>query len=184
MSYTVYGLRQTRITLYNVDGTNAYRITLQKEGRTGLELAFPAEGSSQQLGSGADWEIVWLQRGFRPSLVINWPVATESAIETWDGAQWGEKISILTAQARGLIDNYAFVKPCLVAPHEDMNFSFLARPAANDPFKLKDIKGIAHSDIKLTLIATKLTPAIPDWPNLNKYVADGYAASGYVEFTP
>jgi hypothetical protein len=184
MNFVVYGLRQTRITLYNADGTNAYRVTLQKEGRMGLELAFPPEGVDHQLGSGADWEMTRTHRGFRPALAIKWPVATRSVVETWDGAQWGAKELVLTAQVRGLIDNFAFIKPCLVSPHEDMNFGFLARPVPANPFKLRDIKGVAHADIDLALIATKLIPAIPDWPNLNKYVADGYVASGYVEFAP
>lgn len=164
MSYVVYGLQKTRITLYEADGTTPkYRITLQKETREGLTLAFKPEGQMRQAGSGGNWARSWAHWGFRPELRILWDLGTdESSQEAWISGAWAAQGNIPTAEALGRVFTYAFAAPCLVEPHTDKAFSFGAQPDPGRPLTLKDIKGVAHSGLELVLIGSSLS-AIPNW---------------------
>jgi hypothetical protein len=166
MSYVIYGINQTRITLYAADGTTPlYRVTLQKETREGLTLSFKPEGVGHQLGSGAAWAQTRTHRGFRAQLSIKWDFGMESSVETWAAGAWGAPAAMLTAQALSLILAQAFLAPCLVEPHTDKAFSFSAQPDPGKAFELKDIKGIAHSGLDLVLIQTTVAN-LPDWAAL------------------
>ncbi len=160
--YTIYGIAKSRITLNAVDGSPVFRVTLQKETRKGLSLSWKPEGVTHELGSGATWARHRTHRGFRAHLEINWDVALNSTIETWSGGAWGAPASIRTALALAKIFTYAFQAPCLVEPHLDKAFSFLAQPDPGKPFELQDVRGVAHTDLTLVLIATTVG-AIPDW---------------------
>ncbi len=162
----IYGLAQTRITLYASDGvTPTLRVTLQKETREGLTLSFKPEGVSHQLGSGASWAKPWLHRGFRAQLEVKWDVGLESSVETWASGAWGAAATVPTAQALSQILAAAFQAPCLVEPHLDKAFSFSAQPDPGKAFGLKDLKGLAHTGLDLVLIQTTVA-ALPDWSTL------------------
>ena len=166
MSYVAYGLQKTRITLYAADGvTPLYRITLQKETREGLTLSFKPEGAPHQLGSGANWANAWAHRGFRAQLDIAWDVGLESTLETWGGSAWGAATSELTPISLSRIFTWAFQSPCLVEPHLDKAYSFSAQPDPGKARGLKDRKGVAHTGLDLSLIATEVG-SIPDWASL------------------
>lgn len=167
MSYApIYGLKQTRITLYALDGvTPTLRVTLQKETREGLTLSFKPEGVSHQLGSAATWAKPWTHRGFRAQLDIKWDYGLESSVETWAAGVWGAAATVPTAQALSQILNAAFPAPCLVEPHFDKAFSFSAQPDPGKAFELKDVKGVAHSGLDLVLIQTTVA-TLPDWASL------------------
>ncbi|WP_306600763.1 hypothetical protein [Geothrix sp. 21YS21S-2] len=166
MTWVVYGLNQTRITLYAADGTTPlYRITLQKEQREGLKLSFPPEGVPHDLGSGAQWAKQWTHRGFRPRLDISWDRGVESIRETWTSGAWGPPVTILTVTALSLIFTYAFQAPCLVEPHLDKAYSFSAQPDPTKALELQDLKRVVHTSLALSLIATIPGP-IPDWASL------------------
>jgi hypothetical protein len=161
--YLSYGCGRTRITLYAADGTTPVsRITLQKETREGLVLTFTPEGTLQALGSGASWAQTWKHRGFRPSLVIQWDAGVYSSRETWDGTSWGTADSITTAQALTLILNAAVLVPCLVQPHLDHAYTFLAQPDSSIAFALQDLKGVVHTSLSLSLLGQGLS-SIPEW---------------------
>jgi hypothetical protein len=164
--YTIYGLKQTRITLYAADGvTPNFRVTLQKEVREGLTLSWPPEGVSHDLGSGADWAKHRTHRGFRPRLEIGWDFGLNSSIEAWTGAAWGAAAAVLTPIALAKVYTWGMQNPCLVEPHLDKAYSFLAQPDPEQAFELRDIRGVAHTGLALTLIATLLGP-LPDWEGL------------------
>lgn len=166
MSYITYGLLRTRITLYDTDGTTPLkRITLQKEMRDGLVLAWKPEGVATRLGSGASWANNWTHHGFRASLAIKWDFGMNSSVETWTGAAWGTAAEVLTPIALSQIFNKALLAPCLVEPHTDKAYSFLAQPDPGKAFVLRDVKGVAHSGLELDLVATTVA-AIPDWASL------------------
>ena len=166
MSYVIYGTARTRITLYAPDGTTPLqRITLQKEDREGLTLTWKPEGPSTTLGSGAGWAITRTHHGFRAELAIKWGVGVESSVETWASGAWGAPTVMLTPLAIASIFNKALLAPCLVEPHLDKAYSFLAQPDPGKAFTLKDIKGVAHTGLELVLIAETLA-AIPDWASL------------------
>ncbi len=185
MDYVIYGLKETRITLYEDDGsTPRYRVTLEKEAKEGLNLVFKQEGVVHPLGSGADWARTVIHRGFRVSLDIKWGHGEESLVETWNGSEWADAAKIPTAQALSVIQTWAYHNPCLVSPHQDLNFAFLAQPDPGKAFDLSDIKGRFHRDLELHLIATKLIKDIPDWSNLNDYFSDFYTEGIYGTFTP
>ena len=166
MSYVIYGVQKTRVTLYGPDGTTPLqRITLEKEAREGLTLSFKPEGPDTKLGSGANWAIKRTHHGFRAELAIKWEYGLESSVEAWVAGAWGAPSSILTALAISSIFTRAFEAPCLVEPHLDKAYSFKAQPDPGKPFVLKDVKGVAHSSLELVLIAEELG-AIPDWAAL------------------
>lgn len=163
MSYVCCGTARTRITLYEADGTTPkFRITLQRETREGLTLAFKPEGPSHQLGSGANWARHLTHHGFRPTLGIKWSHGTKSIREAWTGATWAAGESILTPVALSLIFTWAFQSPCLVEPRLDKAFSFEAQPDPDRALELKDLGGVAHTGLDLVLFGTELG-AIPDW---------------------
>ena len=163
MSYVAYGLQKTRLTLYAPDGTTpSLRITLQKETREGLALGFKPEGVGTRLGSGAFWATQWTHHGFRPELSIKWDRGLESLAETWTGSAWGPAASMLTPLALSHIFNKAFLAPCLVEPHLDQAYSFLAQPDPGKAFVLRDLKGVAHTGLELDLVGLTVG-AIPDW---------------------
>lgn len=184
MSYApIYGLKETRITLYEDDGTTPkYRITLQKETKEGLELAFKPEGVNHQLGSGSNWDIVKIHRGHRPELAIKWSHGLESWVQTWADAAWGASTLVPTAQALSVIHSRANRCACSVSPHLDMNFDFLAQPDSGKKFVLRDIKGVAHTGLELVLIGKSLIPDLPDWPTLNLYFVPGFVDEGFTGF--
>jgi hypothetical protein len=166
MGYLVYGLAQTRLTLYALDGvTPLYRITLQKETREGLILSFKPEGVTHQLGSGANWAQSRTHRGFRAQLEVKWDFGLTSSVETWTSGAWGAPATMLTPTALSLIFSWAFQAPCLVEPHLDKAYSFLAQPDPSKALELKDVKGVAHSGLGLVLVATTVG-SIPDWSSL------------------
>lgn len=184
MSYIVYGIDQTRITLYEEDGTTPrYRVTLQKETKEGLELAFKPDGVSHQLGSGAEWAIRRIHRGFRISLDIKWTHGLNSSVETWGGSAWGIAATVPLAQALCEIHSRANLNPCLVSPHKDMNFDFLAQPDPGKAFALRDMKGLLHTGLELHLISTTLRKDIPDWTTLNRYFEEGYTEPEFGSFS-
>lgn len=163
MSYVCYGLARTRITLYEADGaTPKYRLTLQRETREGMLLAYKPEGPVHQLGSGTNWARHITHRGHRPNLTIKWSHGTKSIRESWTGANWAPGETILTPVALSLIFTWAFQSPCLVEPRPDKAYSFAAQPDPDRRLELKDIAGVAHTGLDLTLIGTELG-AIPDW---------------------
>jgi hypothetical protein len=188
MSFSpIYGIQQTRIVLYADDETTpTSRITLEKEAREGLELSFKAEGVHHQLGSGAEWARAFTMRGWRMTLAIKWAVGLESTIEIWNaGTQaWGQGAQIPTAEALSLIIGSGARVPLRVSPHKDKNLDFLAQPDPGKDFRLKDIKGLAHTDLETVLVATKLRTTMPAWGTLNDYFAQGAVAPGFVEFQP
>ena len=188
MSFSpIYGIQQTRIVLYADDETTpTMRITLEKEAREGLELAFKAEGVLHQLGSGAAWRRAITHRGWRMTLAIKWAVGLESTLEPWDaGAKaWGEGAPISTAEALSKIIGSGAKVPLRVSPHKDKNLDFLAQPDPGKDFRLKDIKGLAHTDLETVLVATELITAMPSWDTLNDYFAQGAVTPGFVEFRP
>lgn len=185
MGYVIYGLKETRIILYEDDGTTPrYRITLEKEGKEGLDLIFKPEGPSHQLGSGADWAIRRIHRGFRISLDIKWAQGEHSQVETWNGTTWGAASSVLTAQALSVIHTWASHNPCRVSPHKDLNLDFLAQPDPGKGFGLSDLKGLIHRDLELHLVSTTLAKDIPDWTTINNYFAEGFVEEGFAGFQP
>lgn len=167
MSYApIYGLQKTRITLYDVNGTTPLkRITLQKETREGLTLSWKPEGVFTGLGSGSSWANNWTHHGFRASLAIGWSHGLDSWVELWTGSAWGTASGLTTPIALSQIINAAVLVPCLVEPHLDKGFSFLAQPDPGKAFVLKDVKGVAHTGLELALIATTVAP-MPDWASL------------------
>ena len=166
MSYVCYGSARTRITLYAADGTTPLqRVTLQKETREGLLLTWVPEGTESKLGSGANYARHWAHNGFRPTLGIKWDKGVKSTLETWASGAWGPATVLLTPIALSYIFNKAMVAPCLVEPHLDKDYSFKAQPDPGKPFSLRGIKGVAHSDLELVLIAEELSD-IPDWAAL------------------
>ncbi len=175
MSTIIYGTAQTRITLYDpTSGTATKRYTLQREDREGLILTFKEEGTVHQLGSGASWGRQLVHRGFRAELAIKWGVALDPSIgvgqlvtlvETYSGSAWGAAVGINTATALSAIISGAFKKACLVEPHLDKAFSFLAQPDPGKAFGLQDLKGVVHTKAELTLIAQTVAD-IPDWASL------------------
>ncbi len=166
MTYVVYGLKQTRITLYDADGVTAkYRITFQKEMREGLTLSYKPEGVSHQLGSAANWATPRTHRGFRAHLDIKWDYGLESSVETWNGTAWDPPVSTLTAEALSLVFTWAFEAPCVVEPHLDKGYAFHAQPDPGRSLDLSDVKGVAHKDLGLTLIQIDVGP-IPVWSTL------------------
>lgn len=162
MSYIVYGTGRSRVTLYDTAGTPTVRITLQKETREGLTLKFSPEGQLHKKGSGAAWGQDWQHRGFRPSLQIEWTHGLMTLRETYTSGAWSAAVEIPTAEALGQILNSAFVAPCLVQPHVDHSFAFLAQPDPETAFELRDVKGVAHTGLTLSLMGRSLT-AIPTW---------------------
>ena len=185
MSTVIYGLKETRIILYEDDATTPrYRITLQKETKEGLELAFKPEGMNHQLGSGADWAIRRIHRGFRLGLDIKWTHGLTSTAETWNGTAWGAATVIPTAQALSVVHTWANHNPCRVSPHKDLNLDFLAQPDPGKAFILRDLKGVLHTGLELHLVSTTLAKDIPDWTTINNYFASGYIADGYIGFLP
>ena len=186
MSYVIYGLKEPRITLYEDDGiTPRYRVTLQKETREGLELTFKPEGVTHQLGSGASWARRWIHRGHRITLDLKWSHGLNAAVETWSGSAWGASTTITLAQALSVIATWANHNPCLVSPHKDLAFEFLAQPGGGKGLTFRDLKGFAHTGLELSLISTVLVKDLPDWTNLNDYFTSGYTDDGYVgSFTP
>ncbi len=167
MSYApIYGIKQTRITLYALDGvTPTLRVTLQKETREGLTLSFKPEGVGHQLGGAAAWAKPFTYRGFRAQLAIKWDLGLESSVETWSGTAWGAPATVLTALALSQILAAAFQAPCLVEPHLDKAFSFSAQPDPGKAFELGDLKGVAHTNLDLVLIQTTVAN-LPDWAAL------------------
>ncbi len=167
MTFVVYGLQKTRITLHETDGTTPkFRITLQKETKEGLTLTFKPEGQMRQAGSGGGWARSWAHWGFRAQVRILWDLGTdETTLETWTAGAWSAPSVYLTASALALIFTHAFRAPCLVEPHTDKAYSFLAQPDPGKPLELKDIKGVAHSGLELVLIGDTVGE-IPDWAAL------------------
>lgn len=185
MDYIIFGLKETRITLYQDDGTTPlYRVTLQKETKEGLELTFKREGVDHQLGSGSGWKIARILRGHRPFLDIKWTHGLESAVESWNGADWDPAATVATALALSLVHTWANRSPCLVSPHKDLNLDFSAQPDPGKGFLLRDIKGVVHTGLELHLIGEGLMNDIPDWPTLNSYFAAGYTDDGFAKFAP
>lgn len=183
MSFVVYGLQKTRITLYQTDGTTPKtRITLQKETKEGLTLSFKPEGQLRQAGSGAAWARNWAHFGFRAQLRILWDLGTdETLIQSWEPSGWGlssfgesawsepdgwgTSAQIPTASALSILINGAYQVPCLVEPHLDKSFSFLAQPDPGRSLDMRDVKGVAHSGMELALVGTNLVE-IPDWSTI------------------
>lgn len=167
MSYApIYGLKQTQIMLFDAPGIVAhYLILLQKETREGLTLSFKPEGVSHQLGSAAAWAKPWTHRGFRPQIEIKWDFGMTSQIWEQVAGVWQPPTEILTAQALSMIMNLAFQYPCVVEPHLDNAYNFFAQPDPGKAFELKDLKGVAHSGLSLTLVGTTVA-AMPDWASL------------------
>lgn len=172
----IYGLAQTRVTLYASDGvTPTYRVTLQREDKQGLKLSFKAEGTLHTLGSGGNWGRVWNHRGFRPTLEIKWSKGIDPAmkvaaalttmVETRSGTLWGPAVATNTAIALSTILGSALVAPCLVEPRIDKNFNFKAQPDPNKAYDLTDYKQVAHENLELVLIAQSLS-SLPNWPSL------------------
>ena len=159
---TVYGVQRTRVTLYNSTGVATQRITLQKEDREGLLLEFKAEGAATKLGSGSGWATQWTHHGFRPALSITWSAGLDSSVETWSGSAWGSPWTIATASALTTILNASSLAPCLVEPHLDCSYSFLAQPDASKTYSLRDTRGALHTDLSLDLVGVTLA-ALPDW---------------------
>jgi hypothetical protein len=183
----IYGIQQTRIVLYADDEiTPTSRITLEKESREGLELVFKSEGVMAQLGSGAGWATRWLHRGWRMKLSIKWAVGLESTIETWDLATntWVQATLIPTAEALSLLIGSGARVPLRVSPHKDKNLDFLAQPDPGKDFRLKDVKGLAHTDLETVLVATELLTTTPVWAGLNDYFARGYVDEGFGGYQP
>jgi hypothetical protein len=164
--YLAYGTAKSRITLYDSDGvTGLFRITLQREEKEGMVLTFTPEGVTTNLGSGASWANKRTHHGFRPSFSIKWAVGLNCTIEAWVTDHWDTATDIATPMAISKILNNAFVTPCLIEPRSDTAFSFLAQPNPEQAFTLKDIKGVAHTDLSIELLAVTIT-TIPDWAAL------------------
>lgn len=164
----IYGTSYTRITLYASDGTTpTKRYTLQKEDKEGLQLAFRPEGVTHEHGSAATWARTRTHRGFRPVLSIRWSAGLGDAtmVETYSGGSFGAAVAIEHATAIAQIVSGAFTTPCLVEPHKDKAFSFLAQPDEGKPFTLQDLKGVVHTKLTLDLIG-KTVAAMPDWASL------------------
>jgi hypothetical protein len=162
-----YGLQKTRITLYATDGTTpTLRVTLQKEDREGLSLEFAPEGPTTKLGSGAGWANQHTHHGWRPTLAITWSAGLTSSVETWSGSAWGAAADMITPIALSKILNAGMQAPCLVEPHLDKAYNFSAQPDPGKPFKLRDLKGIVHTGLELTLIGQTLADDLPDWLSL------------------
>lgn len=162
MSYVVYGLGRTVITLRDASGNPTVRYTLQVEQREGLVLTFTPEGTAHDLGSGAGWAKRWNHRGFRPSISIRWDAGTISSKALWSGSAWGNEQVVSTAVALSELLNAAFLVPCLVQPHKDHAFTFVAQPDPSKGFALKDRKRVIHTDLTLDLVGQDLG-AIPTW---------------------
>jgi hypothetical protein len=160
----IYGSSSARITLYTA-GTAALRITLQCPDPEGLQLTFQSESQVHQLGSGAGYAKVFLDDGLRPVLGMKWAYGLTCLQESWNGTGWTSAQTIDTAQALLNILNSAFLEPCLVEPHLDHPFQFLAQPDPGKSFDIQDIKGIAHTGLSLDLMAT-FTTDLPSWVTL------------------
>ena len=175
MSAIIFGLSQTRITLFGPDGvTPTKRYTLQKEDREGLELSFPREQSTHDLGSGANWARQRNFHGYRPTLKVKWAVAVGSGpggqivtmVEAWTGTAWGVATQVNTAAALASIDDGACKVPALIEPHLDKAFSFLGQPPDGHIFALRDLKAVIHTKLDLALEAVSLITSMPDWLNI------------------
>lgn len=177
MSAIINGLSQTRITLYAADGiTPTKRYTLQKEDPEGLELSFPREGTTHNLGSGASYARQRNFHGYRPTLKCKWGVAIDpvhqqagkvvTLLETWTGSAWGASAQVNTAAALADIDDSSCKTPCLVEPHLDKAFSFQAQPPDGHIFALKDLRSVVHTKLDLALEATQLITSMPAWLTL------------------
>ncbi|BDU72904.1 hypothetical protein [Mesoterricola silvestris] len=163
---TIYGSDRTRITIYAPgSSTPLARITLQEEDSEGLVLSWRPEGVKHSLGGGAAWANHWTHRGHRPQLQISWAAGMTSSIETWDGSAWGAPVVILTPLAIAKILSSAFLAPCMVEPHLDKAYSFLAQPDPERPFELKDVGAAVHTDLGISLLGQTVGP-IPDWAAL------------------
>lgn len=174
MSLVIYGTDRTRITLYDpTTGDPTTRYTLQREDREGLVLSFKEEGVVHALGSGASWARSLVHHGFRPELAIKWAfalgpdhgLAQPTTEETYSGGTWGAPADIHTSLALSRILSGAFKKACLVEPHKDKAWSFLAQPDPGKAFGLSDLKAVAHTKAELSLIGQTLID-LPDWASL------------------
>ena len=161
-SLIIYGTKASRLTLYNPDGSKAYRVTLQKEVKEGLILSLSPEGAANQLGSASSWRRTWAHRGFRPSLAISWDVGVSSTIETWTSGAWGPATDILTAAALSKILSYGMQAPMDVQPHLDHSWTFQAQPDPGKSLDFRDVRGVAHTGLELGLIGTVVVN-LPDW---------------------
>jgi hypothetical protein len=158
----IYGLAKVRLTLYQPTGENLTRLTLQSPTREGLELSFSPEGTAHELGSGAMFQKLWVERGARPALDLKWEVGLSTAMETWTGSAWGVPISIDTAEALVRVFEAAFQRPALVEPHRDSSFSFLAQPDPQKALEIRDVKGVRHIKLSLRLVGTRVG-SLPNW---------------------
>lgn len=179
----IYGIQQTRITLYDTNGNPTFRVGLQVEMSEGLKIRFLPEGIMHQLGSGAGWAQQWIHRGCRATLAIKWDVGVTSQIQAWGGSAWGAYAEVDTAQVLTQVLNSALLVPCKVEPHQDKAFAFQAQPVMATPFELSDLKRFAHRGLVLEMASCGLMQ-IPDWPTVNNYVAPGYIAPGYIGWVP
>lgn len=140
--------KPTRITGYAGE-TSAWRITLQREDREGRSLSYVPEVATTQ-GAAPDFAIAHLFRGFRPRLELTWSVGTGSTLELWDGSAWGDPSEIQTASALLSILGACEAGDLWAEPYSEALGAFWARCWA-EPQEIRDIKGVVHSGLKLTL---------------------------------
>lgn len=155
MTGTIYGLGKCSIQLRNADGSDGPLVVLQVVDREGLTLKIEPLGVATDLGSGAGFRRAWSPRKFRVSVSLKWAYAlNESWIQTTiDG------VAVDLAEGLRQIHNYGWIYPSLVLPHLDNDWQFEAWIDPETPFALRDVKGVLHSDLALTLISRKAVAA-------------------------
>ena len=161
MSLLVYGTGLSIVEVRRQDGSPQWRITFQSVSREGLELSFTPLGKAADLGSGAAFQRAWSPQRFRAGLTLNWSHAIESTVQEWVSGSWGASVSIDTAEALRLIHNAAWLYPVLVQPRSGDAWTFEAW-IDKSPFSLSDIKGVCHTNQRLSLIS-RTALDLPAW---------------------
>ncbi len=182
MSYTVLPVTTpTLVTLLDPAGLPFARWTLQGSAPEGRILRWKAEGNLHTAGSAQSFARCWHHRGFRLELVIRWNVGVQSYRQDWLGADWGDPEPLPTALAHSQILRWASKAPVVVQPFlGDESFIFNAQALGDGP-SLRDLAGVAHTQLELVLEAVSVAeaPAVPGTIDPDARTGWSYGAWSY-----
>jgi len=182
VSYTVFPVTTpTLITLVDPSGMPFARWTLQGSAPEGRILRWKAEGNLHMAGSALDFARSWHHRGFRLEMVIRWNVGVQCLRQDWTGSAWGDPEPLPTALAHSQILRWAARATVVVQPFQgDDSFIFNAHAPGDGP-SLRDLAGVAHTHLEMTLEAVSLAsaPEVPGTIDPEARTGWSYGAWGY-----